>query len=755
MSDASTPRAFQYVIENYQNATFNELQDACREQRAEAEACSRDLKDLIKEHLGAFVALQDQLNSMHQQPDLLFRGPPLASLKQAFAGLVRDGEAAFQPTFERSDKLATIKSALACLHRLKTFFEAPNAIRDCMATGDLDAVAHIYKRVKALMLQTRGEKTFQKVFQEVTHLVADVRHQLINQLNHQPVQSAVDLNRLLSLLHALDIAHNPALLYLNTRHQAIEALLQEADERYRQARVQLWFAESNCMAADRRQSHSVLESAPPSLPHATSPPVPEEELDKCCGAAAAAVEHIQSISRIVGIQLQEFWLLMGKEVVFEGRYRDMQEEDEDLASGVVQLADKAARAYATACGAALAVVERRGTGAEWVSSIGAILRLVDDAATWGCCEPFVAPLLTFGEDVQTVFYDKFLANLVQEIQGLQSQVVWRQEGFQGCHGGVKCTNLPAAFLAIVERSLLAWPQRASMEQDALPEIFETSLCVFVDVLMNLATQQEALIMTQSTKPGGKAGLVALLPTEPLNAAVVDDPCDRLLLLLADLLAFQRCTVTEVVELLRRFSQVPVTSNRGPAQGLELTVVSEVTTSAVDIICAKYISSRARPLISLIVEKGFVKPALSPTHVLTATLRPYALDLVLEVALTHERLQRFTGPYQKELSDIIVTGLMEAIVVCYLQCCETMELGPPTSTPARIGSLQLEMELDLLEHSVDGHHLSKPSWQRLRGVVRLACRVGEEEARARTLAKNQAVMAAQNCCKLLLVACRPP
>lgn len=48
--------------------------------------CSQELKDLVKENLGAFVALQDQLNLMHQQPDLLFRGPPLASVKQGFAG---------------------------------------------------------------------------------------------------------------------------------------------------------------------------------------------------------------------------------------------------------------------------------------------------------------------------------------------------------------------------------------------------------------------------------------------------------------------------------------------------------------------------------------------------------------------------------------------------------------------------------------------------------------------------------------------
>lgn len=47
--------------------------------------------------------------------------------------------------------------------------------------------------------------------------------------------------------------------------------------------------------------------------------------------------------------------------------------------------------------------------------------------------------------------------------------------------------------------------------------------------------------------------------------------------------------------------------------------------------------------------------------------------------------------------------------------------------------------DLLEHSVDSRCLPKQPWQRLRSCLRNACRVGEEEARARTLAKNQAVV----------------
>jgi hypothetical protein len=39
----------------------------------------------------------------------------------------------------------------------------PNAIRNCMSSGDLDAVAHIYKRCKAFITQTKGEKIFQRV----------------------------------------------------------------------------------------------------------------------------------------------------------------------------------------------------------------------------------------------------------------------------------------------------------------------------------------------------------------------------------------------------------------------------------------------------------------------------------------------------------------------------------------------------------------------------------------------------------------
>eukprot|EP00667_Euglena_gracilis_P004762 EG_transcript_4785 len=691
--------------------------------------CSQELKDLVKENLGAFVALQDQLNLMHQQPDLLFRGPPLASVKQGFAGLIRDGNAAFQPMFGRSDKLATIKSALACLQRLKTFFEAPNAIRDCVATGDFDAVSHIYKRVKALMLQTRGEKTFQKVFQEVTRLVVDVRHRLIAQLTDQPLHSAVDLSRLLTLLHALDLGHNPAMMYLNTKHQTIDRLLQEADQQYRQARIQLWLTESERMATDRQRSHSVLEDARPAPPSQPAPTVPEAELDRCGGAAAAAVAHVQRVSRLVAGQLREFWLLMGRDAVVEGRYRDMQEEDEDLAGCTIQMAGKVTQAYAAACGTALTVVERHGTGAEWVASIGAILHLVDDAAAWGAAEPFVAPLLTFGEDVQTAFFDKFLANLVQEIQGLQAQVVWSHGGRPGGAVGAKGTNLPAAFLSIVERSLHAWPQRASMEQGVLPEVFETSLCAFVDVTMALAGEQEAVALHCGTKPGDSTTSPVLLPMEPL-ATAVDNPGDRLLLLLTDLLVFRQRIVPEVVVLFQKFSTTVATGGSALLLELQLTMVGDVVTAAIDILSTKFISLCMRPLTSLIVEKGFTKPAVAPAHLTVAMLRPYALDLVLEVALTHERLQRAAGPYHTELSEAVITGLLEAIVICYLQCCETMDLGPPTSAQARVGSLQLEMELDLLEHSVDSRCLPKQPWQRLRSCLRNACRVGEEEARAR-------------------------
>lgn len=43
-----------------------------------------------------------------------------------------------------------------------------------------------------------------------------------------------------------------------------------------------------------------------------------------------------------------------------------------------------------------------------------------------------------------------------------------------------------------------------MEQGVLPEVFETSLCAFVDVTMALAGEQEAVALHCGTKPGAFA-----------------------------------------------------------------------------------------------------------------------------------------------------------------------------------------------------------------------------------------------------------
>lgn len=64
---------------------------------------------------------------------------------------------------------------------------------------------------------------------------------------------------------------------------------------------------------------------------------------------------------------------------------------------------------------------------------------------------------------------------------------------------------------------------------------------------------------------------------------------------------------------------------------------------------------APPCPALRPPQGFTKPAVAPAHLTVAMLRPYALDLVLEVALTHERLQRAAGPYHTELSEAVITG----------------------------------------------------------------------------------------------------
>ncbi len=65
----------------------------------------------------------------------------------------------------------------------------------------------------------------------------------------------------------------------------------------------------------------------------------------------------------------------------------------------------------------------------------------------------------------------------------------------------------------------------------------------------------------------------------------------------------------------------------------------------------------------------------------------------------------------------ILGLGEAVVHCFRFCAERVDFGEPRGAAAKAATLQLEVELDFLEHSLEAGRPLNPKGRPKRGQGR--------------------------------------
>lgn len=219
-----------YLLENHQEASFEDLKMGLKHMRGKARTMSEGPISFVKTNLGAILDCLDSLNDMHEKfiaDDIQNKciSDYAVSLMQAKS--CADG--LFQEVLGRKDKADATRNALNVLHRFKFLFYLPLNIERNIQKGDYNLVINDYVRAKTMFGDTQV-KIFQKVYKEVEQKIGALRDTLYQKLMKLP-NNLEDQKKLIRYLVHLGWKGDPAWECLENQQKWLTQLLSDCTER--------------------------------------------------------------------------------------------------------------------------------------------------------------------------------------------------------------------------------------------------------------------------------------------------------------------------------------------------------------------------------------------------------------------------------------------------------------------------------------------------------------------------------------------
>mmetsp|Transcript_53896 Transcript_53896/g.86249 ORF Transcript_53896/g.86249 Transcript_53896/m.86249 type:complete len:1164 (+) Transcript_53896:497-3988(+) len=220
--------ATNFLVEIHNETDFEQLQNGLDKIEKFVRDQSHKMKELVREHFDEFVFCKDTIDSIHlmlHNNDMLSNTHKISSeLKQ----IETESVEIYGTILNRTKKAKVLYETLQLIKQpsFKFLFTLPQTIKYHIMMRNYDQIIRIYKRVKNIQTQIDQNELLKKILSELNQTVDKLRKNLLAKLK-QSDTFGDEQERIISYLIELDCDENPAIYFLQQRHENIMQKLHE------------------------------------------------------------------------------------------------------------------------------------------------------------------------------------------------------------------------------------------------------------------------------------------------------------------------------------------------------------------------------------------------------------------------------------------------------------------------------------------------------------------------------------------------
>lgn len=211
----------------HQSTSHAELEAGEQSLKVDLQSRKQQLKQLVKENFDCFVSCKNTIDDIHsklQQIEADTEGAGTVHLSNAIYEVDKVANRAFGPLFERQVQAERIRSVQGMLQRFRTLFNLPSTIRANISRGEYDLAVREYKKAKSLVLPTHV-RILKRVLEEVDKVISEFKDKLYKSMEDPQVEF-LHLESTIRLLLELEPDTDPVWHYLSIQNFRIQGLLE-------------------------------------------------------------------------------------------------------------------------------------------------------------------------------------------------------------------------------------------------------------------------------------------------------------------------------------------------------------------------------------------------------------------------------------------------------------------------------------------------------------------------------------------------